>query len=247
MKLLTKMMSIALLLVPLSAGHSIVESCPVLSEAKYEIRSAIVEYTASRNSTLNASRKSTFRIITEESRGMAIGTATLFLYKGKQIVITAAHVVSNADRIYIESRYEPEVERELTLVYYDELFDLAVLIPNEKIETISAIKLRPAKTKHMTIGTKTIYSGYPNNQSMLTINGSIAGFTSHADLVLDTYGWKGASGSAVFDERGRLLGILSAMDIGNGMFGMPTLIPNVITVAPITRIQFDILDSILDK
>jgi hypothetical protein len=99
----------------------------------------------------------------------------------------------------------------------------------------------------MTVGTKTIYSGYPNNHSLLTIHGRISGFTSAADLVLDTYGWKGASGSAVFDEKGRLLGILSTMDIGNGMFGMPTLIPNVITIVPITKVEFSMLDSILDR
>jgi len=247
MKLLTKIMSTALLLVPLTIGNGIVESCPVLGEAKYEIKSAIVEYTASHDSTVSASRKSTFRIISEDSRGLAIGTATLFSYKRRQIVITAAHVVSRADRVYIESRYEPEIERELTLIYYDEVFDLAILVPKQKIESIDAIKLRPAKSKHMTIGTKTIYSGYPNNNSMLTIHGRIAGFTPHAELILDTYGWKGASGSAVFDERGRLLGILSAMDIGNGMFGMPTLIPNVITVIPVTKIEFNVLDSMLDK
>jgi len=247
MKLFISIMSIGMLLTPLSIGKDIVESCPVLSEAGYEIENTIVEHTASHDSTLNASRKSTFRIVSEDSIGKSIGTATLFSYRHKQVVLTAAHVVRGADRIYMESRFEPDIERELTLIYYDELFDLAVLVPNEKIQNISMLKLRPAKTKQMTVGTKTIYSGYPNNHSMLTVHGRIAGFTSDADLILDTYGWRGASGSAVFDEKGRLLGILSAMDIGNGMFGQPTLIPDVIIVVPITKVQFDILDSMLDR
>ena len=236
-----------MLLTPLSIGHDIIEGCPVLNEAGYEIEDAIVEYTASHDSTLEASRRSTFRIISENSEGKAVGTATLFSYKRHQIVMTAAHVVRGSDRVYMESRYELGIERELTLVYYDEVFDIAILVPNQKIKSIASIKLRPAKHKHMTVGTKTIYSGYPNNHSLLTIHGRISGFTSVADLVLDTYGWKGASGSAVFDEKGRLLGILSTMDIGNGMFGMPTLIPNVITIVPITKIEFNILDSILDR
>ena len=247
MKILSKIMGVVLLLIPLTNGTDVSYKCPVLSEAEYEIENAIVAYAASHDSTLNASRKSTFRIVSEDSLGKSIGTATLFSYKHKQVVLTAAHVVRGADRIYMESRFEPDIERELTLIYYDELFDLAVLVPNEKIQSISMIKLRPAKTKQMTVGTKTIYSGYPNNHSMLTVHGRIAGFTSDADLILDTYGWRGASGSAVFDEKGRLLGILSAMDIGNGMFAQPTLIPDVIIVVPITKVQFDILDSILDR
>jgi hypothetical protein len=49
---------------------------------------------------------------------------------------------------------------------------------------------------------------------MLTIHGWISGYTNDANLILDTYGWRGASGSSVFDEKGRLLGVLSAMDVG---------------------------------
>jgi hypothetical protein len=51
----------------------------------------------------------------------------------------------------------------------------------------------------------------------------------------------------VFDEKGRLLGILSAMDVGMGMFSMPTLIPDVIIIIPATKIDFDVLDLLLDK
>jgi hypothetical protein len=82
---------------------------------------------------------------------------------------------------------------------------------------------------------------------MLTIHGRIAGFTSDADLIIDTYGWGGASGSSVFDEKGRLLGILSAMDVGTGLYGMPRLIPDVIIIIPVTKIDFDALDLLLDK
>ena len=160
--------------------------------------------------------------------------------------MTAAHVVRDATGAFIESRYEPDVERGLELIYYDEVADIAILLPTTEIETIKPIKLRTAKPKHMSVGTKTIYSGYPNNHSMLTIHGRIAGFTSDADLIIDTYGWGGASGSSVFDEKGRLLGILSAMDVGTGLYGMPRLIPDVIIIIPVTKIDFDALDLLLE-
>ena len=216
-------------------------------EAEYEVRDAVVQLIGSHDSTLEASRKATFRITSIRPQGDAIGTATLFYYKGEQIVVTAAHVVRDATRAFIESRYEVGVERHLELIYYDEVADIAILLPTTEIETIKPIKLRTAKPKHMYVGTKTIYSGYPNNHSMLTIHGRISGFTSDADLILDTYGWGGASGSSVFDEKGRLLGILSAMDVGTGLYGMPRLIPDVIIIIPATKIDFAALDILLGK
>jgi S1-C subfamily serine protease len=216
-------------------------------EAEYEVRDAAVQLIGNHDSTLNASRSATFRMTSSRPNGIAVGTATLFSYKGKQIVVTAAHVVRGATEYFIESRYEAGVERRLKLIYYDEVADIAIMIPTTKIETIKPIKLRTAKSKHMYVGTKTIYSGYPNNHSMLTIHGRISGFTNSANLILDTYGWGGASGSSVFDEKGRLLGVLSAMDVGTGLYGMPRLIPDVIIIIPATKIDFEALDILLDK
>ena len=216
-------------------------------EADYEVRDAVVQLTGNHDSTLEASRKATFRITSIRPEGEAVGTATLFSYKGQQIVITAAHVVNGALGAFIESRYEIGVQRDLELIYYDEESDIAILLPSTKIETVKPIKLRAAKHRHMSVGKRTIYSGYPNNHSMLTIHGWISGYTNDANLFLDTYGWRGASGSSVFDEKGRLLGVLSAMDVGTSIIGMPTLIPDVIIIIPVTKIDFGALDVILDK
>jgi len=246
MKLKTKMVGLFVVL-SMVCGLGCSPSACSPQEAKYEVRDVVVQLTGSHDSTLEASRKATFRITSIRPQGNAIGTATLFSYKGEQIVVTAAHVVRDAVGAYIESRYEPGVERDLELIYYDEVADIAILVPTTEIKAIKPIKLRTAKLKHMSVGTKTIYSGYPNNHSMLTIHGWISGFTNDADIILDTYGWGGASGSSVFDEKGRLLGILSAMDVGMGMFGRLTLIPDVIIIMPVTKIDFDALDMLLDK
>ena len=246
MKLNTKIIGLFVVLSMLSSSGCAPSSCPTI-EAEYEVRDAVVQLTGNHDSTLEASRKATFRITSIRPQGEAVGTATLFSYKGEQIIVTAAHVVRDAYGAFIESRYEPGVERALELIYYDEEADIAILLPTAEIDSIKPIKLRTAKLKHMSVGTKTIYSGYPNNHSMLTIHGWISGFTSDADIILDTYGWGGASGSAVFDEKGRLLGVLSAMDVGTGIIGMPTLIPDVIIIIPVTKIDFGALDTILDK
>ena len=110
-------------------------------EAEYEVRDAVVQLTGNHDSTLDASRKATFRITSIRPQGNAIGTATLFSYKGEQIIVTAAHVVRDAYGAFIESRYEEGVERHLELIYYDEVADIAIMIPITEIETIDPIKL----------------------------------------------------------------------------------------------------------
>jgi S1-C subfamily serine protease len=246
MKLKTKMVGLFIVLSMLSALGCSPSHCSP-KEAEYEVENAVVQLTGNHDSTLEASRRATFRITSIRPEGEAIGTATLFSYKGEQIIVTAAHVVKGALGAFIESRYEIGVQRDLELIYYDEDSDIAILLPATKIESIKPIKLRAAKQRHMSVGNKTIYSGYPNNHSLLTIHGWISGFTNDANLFLDTYGWRGASGSSVFDEKGRLLGVLSAMDVGTGIIGMPTLIPDVIIIIPVTKIDFGALDIILDK
>ena len=134
MRLNTKIIGLFVALSMLSSSGCAPSSCPTV-EAKYEVRDAVVQLTGNHDSTLEASRKATFRIIAVRPEGEAVGTATLFSYKGQQIVITAAHVVKGALGAFIESRYEIGVQRDLELMYYDEESDIAILLPYAKIET----------------------------------------------------------------------------------------------------------------
>jgi len=247
MELIRRIMGLVVALSMVCGLGCVPDGCSVLVESEYEVEDVVVALAGNHDSTLEASRSATFRITSTRMNGKAVGTATLFKYRGEQIVVTAAHVVRNALSLSMESRYQPGLEHELTVIYYDDVSDIAILMPSKEIRGIKPIKLRAAGERHMGAGTKTIYSGYPNNHSLLTIHGRISGYTSDANLILDTYGWSGASGSAVFDENGRLLGVLSAMDIGYGLFGQPELIPDVIIIIPTTKIDFDVLDLLLDK
>jgi len=48
---------------------------------------------------------------------------------------------------------------------------------------------------------------------------------------MNTYGWSGASGSGVFSEEGDLIGIISALEVGQFM-GMPEPLQNSVIVKP---------------
>ena len=51
----------------------------------------------------------------------------------------------------------------------------------------------------------------------------------------------------MFDNEGRLVGILVALDVGPGIIGMPNIIEDVVIVVPIWMLNFDILDKSLNE
>ena len=46
----------------------------------------------------------------------------------------------------------------------------------------------------------------------------------------------------MFDSRGRLIGVLVAIEVGTGIVGMPTAIEDVVLVIPISALNFDLLN-----
>ena len=185
------------------------------------------------------SREATVMVYSLRPKGMASGTGTVFKYKGNTIVVTAAHVIGGTDnQITVATGHEEVVA---SIVYYDATTDLAVLsIPD--LTSVKSMKLRPFKEKYLKIGQDVIYSGFPNVTGLLTIEGYIAGIHPRGDIYMHSYGWNGASGSAVLDLSGRLVGVLIALDVGQGYVGYPSIIEDVVVVVPIWKLEFELLD-----
>lgn len=168
------------------------------------------------------------------------GSGFYFLYKGSPVVITAAHVVEGTDSILVSKGSDIVVAR---IAYSDSESDLAVLsLPNLSDWKPANYKLSNRKAK---IGDECYYSGFPNDREMMTLSGKVAGYTSGGDLILDSYAWSGASGSAVFNKSGRLVGIVSAIDVGPDYLGNPTIIQNVVMVVPVSKLDYNALDNAL--
>ena len=184
-------------------------------------------------------RSATVEVFSIREQGVALGT--VFKYKGKTIVLTAAHVIGG-----VENAVGIAVDGEkmfATLVYYDESTDLAVLEAPDITEWgVEPMNMRPLKESNLKIGLDVLYSGYPNLSGLLTIEGYIAGVHPRGDLYMHSYGWSGASGSAIFDTKGRLVGVLVALDVGQGYVGMPSIIEDVVVVVPVWKLDFELLD-----
>ena len=138
------------------------------------------------------------------------GTGTYFKYRSARFILTARHVVEGADQVFIE--LNPLNRVPATVVYVDPDRDIAILTC-EKLPGKKPMAYRNRSLPRQ--GINLFYTGYPSGHDLLTITGTVAGHEEWGKnkIIMHSYGWPGASGSAVFDNRGRLVGVLIAVDV----------------------------------
>jgi len=148
--------------------------------------------------------------------GYGHGSGSIIKYYDMQLVLTAQHVANGR----IGSEYlviNGSTLDKAILVYADPLHDIAVLWmrPNNLLEG-RGLKYNPRK-ELAPIGAAITYSGHPSWHSLMTYRGYVAGIETlpgaGPQLMLNTYGWFGCSGSVIYDTNGEIVGILWGVDI----------------------------------
>jgi len=167
-------------------------------------------------------------------------SGTYFTFNGKYYVLTSAHGVLKGCGGLMIFHFD-EHGQCTKMIKIDRDADYAIF-EVEKMDTRTAIKVPKALAswkKNYNLLDKTYYTGYPNSIGPTTWTGNISGFTGDY-LIIQTYAWSGASGSGVFDERGEMIGIIMALDVGANEYGYQVL-NNFVIVVPIWQIDFDSL------
>tara|TARA_Y100000310_G_scaffold9417_1_gene9851 strand:+ start:29808 stop:30488 length:681 start_codon:yes stop_codon:yes gene_type:complete len=164
------------------------------------------------------------------------GTGTLFERKKEIFVLTAAHVIEGSEEAVIKYG---DVEIIGKIVYYDEDSDIAV-ISVASLENRSPLKARFRK-KMLSMGESTLYCGFPNKKELACFSGTIS-LVSSSIINIHSYAWMGASGASVIDKKGKIIGILSAVEVGI-VWGFPQLIEDVVWVKPLDSKFFNALDK----
>jgi len=197
-----------------------------------DIQSSEVHNTSRRNfETLS---DSTVQVRTQ----FGLGTGTFFKNDGKYYVITAAHVIQGLMGETIDARVVFEdTTVETSVAYVSENSDVAILNV-EKIEGRSPYPIR-FRRGSFSVGDKTAYCGYPNRPDLACFEGSISQILDQY-INIHSYAFGGASGSLVVDSRGRVVGILTAIEVGGWITG-PQPLEDVVWITPITR---DILENL---
>ena len=175
------------------------------------------------------------------------GSGTYVRHMGFHLVITAAHVTRGdiGDLYRIGATDSSSVLG--VLVYEDSDIDAAViLVP--RIQDRTPMRYRPLSVS-AEVGTDVVYSGYPSDLSLLTIRGAVAGYDRIPQngpvILLHTYGWFGCSGSGIYDDRGRYVGVLWGVSVER--FPYPQVIEDIIWVTPSYMIdENEILEGIVN-
>jgi len=170
------------------------------------------------------SRKSSVQVHHPDFRGF--GSGTYFKLKDRHFILTAAHVVRDRNYMMISGRDEIVPGK---VVYTNPASDIAVL-EVDKMNTRDPVKLRINHEPQ--VGDALAYTGFPNGTDLLTITGRVSGYRGRW-VIVQSYIWMGASGSGVFDSRGRLIGVVSMVEIGN--FKFPQVIEDVGYIAKISE------------
>ena len=164
------------------------------------------------------------------------GSGSYMVAHGRRVVITAAHVVRRESVMAIDGRDGETVTGRV--VFVDRANDIAFLVVPE-METRTATRYRPqTRYDERLIGTDLTYTGFPSHHDLLTIRGYVAAL-EHEMVVTNMFGWFGSSGSGVFDQRGRLVGVVSGIDVGNIGFRIP--LESIVWVAPLSQIDHEVL------
>tara|TARA_R110000751_G_scaffold46421_5_gene104501 strand:+ start:509 stop:1282 length:774 start_codon:yes stop_codon:yes gene_type:complete len=174
------------------------------------------------------------------------GSGTYFRFKGHNIVITAAHLYAFGPAFPLESEaliITPHEKIVGTLVYLDRITDIAIFkVPT--LDSRSAANFK--RTPVYEVGRNVVYSGFPGNNSLLTIPGALCGAGYGTDIAMSSFAWGGSSGSGVFDDNGKFVGVLVSIMIGPSPMG-GQLIGSIVYVAPANLIDTVHLRQNLDK
>mgnify|MGYP003152781742 CR=1 FL=1 len=179
------------------------------------------------------------QVLSENGDPMGSGSGNYFKLGKHRFILTAAHVVSEHKEIILIEKSEKLTKAKV--IYLDPLNDLAVLVPLEKLRHTKAIPFRRDINNQM--GEKVYHCGHPAFTGWHLSEGILSG-TREDVLLVNTFAWPGSSGSVMFDESGRVLGVLSAVRV-DLPFVVPDLVEHIVLVSNIKMLNSPTLKAVL--
>jgi|ETNvirnome_2_300_1030623.scaffolds.fasta_scaffold09427_4 hypothetical protein len=192
---------------------------------------------AEQRHTVRKSRDSAVRIISYSASmdGIASLSGTYFKAFNQHYVLTVMHGLGNRcefTKIIVDNKFFNCVQ----YVTINVMNDYAI-IEVEPITNRIPIKIPRDLPKNqewrtdIPILTTIYHTGYPNNMGPLTFDGKIVGYSDENYIYVNSYAWSGSSGSGVFNDRGKLIGYILALDVGVSEYGVDIL-EDIVVIVP---------------
>ena len=199
------------------------------------------------NNGINAAMDSSVRIdLYSEHTGqkMGHGSGNLFKIGSKHFIITAAHVVQRERFVVIREQNGNLLPG--MVAWANLQSDIAIIIPmNKDFEITKAVSYVNNKKRSL-VAEKLWHHSYPSD-----IDGFLAeSFVSKSgyfQIVMQSQAWFGSSGGVVFDQRGRAVGVVHAINVESDPIGMPNFMETMVYVNRLYDLsRKDILGIIAD-
>ena len=163
------------------------------------------------------------------------GSGNYFEYRGKRFILTAAHVVPDADmEIMIPERFGVD-KRRAKVLFISRERDIAILSLDQDLQTVKPAKWRLKWYYDVDVGEELYFTGHPAELRYISSRGMVSAI-NHDVTVLQSFAWMGMSGSTVFDRRGRVVGILSAIKFDPMTTPLPQYIESLVFISNISSL-----------
>jgi hypothetical protein len=191
------------------------------------------------------SRLSAVRIISMSPDGSGISSmsGTYFSLFGRHYVLTVMHGITGECK-YTKVLVGPYYYDCLGYIHGDRFSDYMIMEVEEidekrPLNFFTDIPWSPSPASDLSLLEPVYYTGFPNTMGPFTIRGEVIGYdalgTNHIYIL--SYAWMGASGSGVFDTKGKLIGYVLAIDVGQTEFGVQIL-ENVVMIGTVSQIDW---------
>lgn len=160
-----------------------------------------------------------------------------------KFILSAAHIVSEEEILMVQD-YANQVE--LQLAIFDPFNDIAIFVPKTDLKSVRPINYITNKEVDVT-GNTVVYAGYPASLNKSVFNGTVAS-CNLTSLVMQSFALPGASGSVIFDNKGMVLGVLSAVQLGyNNRSPWPQIHASLVYVNRLRQYDKFVIEELLVK
>lgn len=206
----------------------------------------VAKVTQSYNTGINRAIDSSVRVDIYGTNGFRSGhgSGNAFRIGSKQFVITASHVLEDYDRVVITERNGNMIPAIPLWANLDN--DVAILLPLGEFKHTKLASYVNNKSPDLD-GKSLFFHGYPSEHDGLLIKGFVSK-SDYSKILMQSNAWFGASGSVVFDQTGRAVGIVHAITVElNPFHGGPEFIETIVVVNRLYGLQRkDILGILKD-